>query len=198
MMPKAPHGTATTEHRQGELTETPDDWAAAQLTSVFESHYLRLLRAMHLLVAATLPHPDDFRLDDSTARRFLLEGGRRITQIQETTRQGIMAQLAAGQEQGETTQQLADRIRHLFSVTWKNRAVTVARTELQEAQRLAAIDRYQASGMVRMVELRDGGTADSDEFCNTRNGHRVALSSVPGLAHVNCTLAVVPVVDSFP
>lgn len=65
----------------------------------------------------------------------------------------------------------------------------VSRTELQEAQRLAAIDRYQATGMVSMVELRDGGTADSDEFCNQRNGRRVPLSSVPGLAHPNAVLA---------
>jgi hypothetical protein len=182
----------TVERKQHELDEEVAGFEA-ELAEVFGVHYERMLRSMHLLVAAALDL-DNFVLDDPAARRILLESGARAVDVNETTQRAIAKALADGQMAGETTPQLADRIRHLFEVTWRGRAEMVARTEIQQAQLLASYDRYRASGIVQRVMIHDGGTGDSDAFCNARNGRVVPLSLPVSLAHPNCTLSLSPIV----
>ena len=134
--------------------------------------------------------------------RLLAQAGTQIVRITETTRQAIASQLQVGASRGYNTWQIAhgvpsegfSGINGLFRETWAGRAEMVARTELQNAQRLAAIDRYNATGLVDEVELVDGD--DWDAVCANRNGRVVPLSQAPGLAHPNCTLMLLPVVRS--
>jgi non-ribosomal peptide synthetase component F len=183
----------TVERKQHELDEEVAGFEA-ELAEVFAVHYERMLRSMHLLLAAALDL-DNFVLDDPAARRILLESGARAVDVNETTQRAIARAIADGQMAGETTLQLADRIRHLFEVTWRGRAEMVARTEIQQAQLLASYDRYRASGVVQRIMIHDGGTGDSDAFCNARNGRVVPLSQPVSLAHPRCTLSISPVVE---
>jgi hypothetical protein len=163
----------------------------AALQAVIERAYRRILIEMHHLVADALPiDPARFRLDDAATRAILEHAATRVVGISETTRQAIAEQLVAGQAAGLSTTEIMANIEHLFSVTWARRAETVARTEIAEAQRVSAIDRYTASGLVDRVTIRDG---EDDEPCAGRNGTTVPIGRAPELAHPNCTLILIPV-----
>lgn len=169
-----------------------------KLLDIWEGAFTRTLRAVHQVVARSFPQAQNFRLDDPATRRMLQNAAHRVVRIDEATRQAIAEQLAIGQERGYSGWQIAHGvpdedyggIDHLFKETWRNRADVVARTELQEAQRLSALDRYTATGLVDRVLIRDG---DDDVVCATRNGKTVPIEQAPGLAHPNCRLVLVPV-----
>jgi len=170
---------------------TPED--EARLRVILDHAYVTMLRTMHLLTLdyyADRLDPRAFRLDDPATRAMLAQAGQRVTMISETTRQSLAALLAEGQARGDTTAMIADSIAHLFEVTWANRAEVVARTEIGEAQRLSAIDRYTATGLVDRVFIIDG---EDDSPCQERNGTTVPLDKAPQLAHPQCTLTLVPV-----
>lgn len=169
-----------------------------RLLVIVEAAYTRILTAVHHLVATALPLPnrDTFRVDDPATRRMLQNAANRVVGIDETTRQAIAEMIQRGQEQGLSTWEIAHGsgdfagIDGLFKETWAGRADTVARTELQEAQRLSALDRYHASGMVDRVKIIDG---DYDEVCKARNGKIVPIEQAPELAHPNCKLVLIPI-----
>lgn len=171
-----------------------------RLRELMEVWYTRILTAVHHLVATALPLPnrDTFRLDDPATRRVLQQAAHRVVRIDETTRQAISNMLQIGQERGYSAWQIAHGvidedyagIDGLFKERWAGRADTVARTELQEAQRLSAIDRYHATGLVDRVKIIDG---DYDEACARRNGKVVPIEQAPELLHPNCTLVLTPV-----
>ena len=174
------------------------------LERILGTYYAVVLAAIHEVVKATFVDvpgfdPDRFVLEDSATVRLLAQAGTQIVRITETTRQAIASQLQVGAQRGYNTFQIAHGvpsegfagINGLFQETWAGRAEMVARTELQNAQRLAAIDRYNATGLVDEVTIVDGDEWDS--VCANRNGHVVPLSQVPTLAHPNCTLMLVPV-----
>jgi hypothetical protein len=166
-----------------------DEDTALQL--VIEQAYRRVLLEMHHLVADALPiDPSRFRLDDAATRAILEHAATRVVGIGETTRQAIAAKLQEGQAAGLSTFEIAQSIENLFTITWANRAETVSRTEIAEAQRVSAIDRYTASGLVDRVTIRDG---EDDEPCASRNGTTVPIGRAPELAHPNCTLVLIPV-----
>lgn len=160
----------------------------ARLQFVLDAAYRRVLLEVHHLTRDALElTPADFRLDDAATRAILEHAAERVVGITEETRQSIAAKLAAGQEAGLSTQEIADSIAHLFTVTWKSRPETVAATEIAEAQRVSAIDRYKATGLVDNVRLTDAhrGT-DHTETCLARNGTTVPLDEAPALDHPNC------------
>lgn len=173
-----------------------------RLVELFAQRYVAMLRTMHGLVGRALNlGPDEFRLDDSSVRRAILEAGARAVVVDTQTQKAIAAMLAEGQIRGLSTWEIANGtadflgIEGLFKQTWKSRGETVARTELATAQRAASVNRYRESGLVQSVEVRDGGTNDSDAFCNGRDGQTYPLSNAPTLAHPNCTIVLVPVVN---
>ena len=172
---------------------------ATRLAGIFGKQYGRMLTAMHLIVAARYPGVEGFRLDDAATRRMLQYAATRVVRIEEVTREAIAEQLATGQALGLSTWEIANGVPSLnyrgidglFEETWRNRPETVARTELQEAQRASAIDRYHATGIVDRVELDDGD--DWDAVCRGRHGKVVPLEQAPELAHPRCTLVLLPV-----
>jgi hypothetical protein len=191
---------------KAEADDVFDAAAEAELLErILGAYYSAVLAAVHQVVQASFVDvpgfdPERFILEDSATVRLLGQAGTQIVRITETTRQAIASQLQVGAQRGYNTWQIAHGvpsedyggINGLFRETWAGRAEMVARTELQNAQRLAAIDRYNATGLVDEVELIDGD--DWDLICADRNGKVVPLSQAPTLAHPRCTLVLVPVV----
>lgn len=168
----------------------------ARLQFVLDAAYRRVLLEVHHLTRDALElTPADFRLDDASTRAILEHAAERVVAITDQTRQEIAAKLAAGQEAGLSTQEIADSIAKLFAVTWKSRPETCAATEIAEAQRVSAIDRYKATGLVDRVTITDAhrGT-DHTETCLARNGTTVPLDEAPELDHPNCSLVIIPLI----
>jgi hypothetical protein len=177
-----------------------------RLLRLFAGRYASMLRAVNDLLERSVGVPaGTFRLDDPAVRHFILtQAVTRVVRIDDTTQTALRAAIAAGQELGLSSWEIANGtadgsfpgIEGLFAETWRSRHVTVARTELQYAQLAASIDRFRASGIVAGVTARDGGTTDSDSLCNGRNGRFYPMSvPPPDLAHPRCTLVVVPTID---
>lgn len=165
-----------------------------RLQIILDAAYRRVLLELHFLVQDSLPvDPLTFRLADEATEALLEHAATRVVGITETTRQAVATKLVAGQRDGLTTQEIADSIDHLFSVTWKNRAEMIASTEIGEAQRLAAIDRYRATGLVDKVKISDAtrGT-DHTATCLARAGTTVPLDEAPPLDHPRCSLLIIP------
>jgi hypothetical protein len=158
-----------------------------------------MLNAVSELLLARFPEVEAFRVDDAATRRILKEAGRQIVRIDETTRAAIADMLREGQALGLSPWELANGkpdigfrgIEGLFETTWKNRALTVARTELSAAQLAASQDRYRAGGVVDRMRIIDG---DQDDACAARNGTVVPVTERVDLKHPNCTAAVVPII----
>lgn len=162
-----------------------------RLQFILDAVYRRALVELHHLVRDTLPvDPATFRLRDEDAEALLEEAARRVVMISDSTRRDIAALLQKGQQEGLTTQEIADSIEHLFSITWKNRAEMIAATEIGEAQRLAAINRYKASGLVDRVKIGDATRgSEHTETCLARAGTVVPLDEAPPLDDPNCLVA---------
>lgn len=173
------------------------------LAVLLEPRYLGILNAVHELVQATFPTMEEFRLDDEATRAVLDHAAEQVVRIDETTRDALRELLKIGQERGYSQWELANGvpkddfpgIEGLFRETWKNRALTVARNELLEAQHVATLDRYRATGLVDRLRIRDGR---DDAPCAERDGTVVPLSSNPARLHVNCTLVVSPILRGEP
>lgn len=178
-----------------------DEFEQEQLAVIVERRYGAMLSALHGLIADALGLDAvvQFRLDDAATRAVLEHAAERVVRIDQTTRDAIREHLQAGQALGLSNWEIANGspkddfppLDRLFSETWKGRADLISRTELAEAQRVSALNRYAASGLVDQVRVVDG---DYDEFCASRNGKVVPLAEAPGLAHPACRLVVIPVV----
>jgi hypothetical protein len=169
-----------------------------RLLAILSGAYDRMTRAINVLVRSHFGL-GDFFVDDSTTRRLLHHAAARVVRIDQTTRAAIAQTLQTGQARGYSNWQLAHGVPQdgylgidgLFKETWRNRPDTVARTELQEAQRAAAIERYSATGLVDRLQIIDGCQWDAP--CAERNGKIVSIANPPELNHPNCTLVLVPV-----
>lgn len=187
-----------------DTAETLDDFydqveEQALLTVILQDAYVPILRAVHEAVRAALP-PDiaeSFRLDDAATRIVLAEAALRVVRIDETTRNAIREVLQEGQRLGLSAWEIANGkpsigfrgIEQLYMEKWAGRAEMIARTELQQAQNVASVNRYTATGIIDRVQIVDG---DFDDFCAARNGKIVPLAQAPGLAHPRCTLSLIP------
>ena len=171
-----------------------------RLAAILEVRYRAMLNAVNTVMVRVFGFdPNRFTVTDSDANRILVDAARRVVRIDETTRLAIAEQLRIGQELGMSNWEIAngnERVGYrgidgLYQETWKGRAETIARTELQHAQNQSSLNRYEATGMVDMVRIIDGD--DWDEACAKRNGTVVPASSHPQLNHPNCTMVLVPV-----
>ena len=169
-----------------------------RLAEILEQRYVAMLNATHaVLVELFGMDVERFVLPDSATNAILVEAAQQVVRIDETTRAAIAEQLRIGQALGLSTYEIAHGredigyrgIDGLFDETWKGRADTIARTELQHAQNESALNRYAASGMVDFVQIVDG---DYDADCAARNGRVVSISEHPRLLHPNCTMNLIP------
>jgi len=143
-----------------------------------------------------------FDLEDPLVSQLLRMAAQNVKDIHQTTMDEIRDALTYGNDNGWSIDQLVRGdenhagLRSIVDEVYKDRARTIARTELGEAQNLATVSRYKDAG-VALVEILDNGSTDDDEECKTANGQIWTLSyfSSHTLEHPNCTRAAAPVFD---
>lgn len=110
------------------------------------------------------------------ASEYLLEwGGQLITQINETTREALMATLSQGYDNGESIDELIKRIEAVYEIADKQRAEMIARTESIRASNSASVEAYRQSGVVvgkEWLTERDDRTCP---FCEKLDGKVIGL-----------------------
>ena len=188
----------SSEAKQDEqLGVRDDDLELELLTALFIIWYGTVLRSVHTLTVRVLnlgPVP----LDDAAVRHIILEARAAAVAVDATTRRLIAQRIADGASMGLTPRQIAygtddfPGISGLFRRTWKDRPLTVAKTELQKAQLRATVQRFQTLGRGLLTGwfARDG---DFDAYCSGRNGKRYPPNSPPDLAHPHCRLTLTPI-----
>jgi hypothetical protein len=129
----------------------------------------------------------------------------RIVGINATTMDDVRRVVTQGLDEGLTNAQLAERLDGLFARTYRNRALTVARTESQVAYNSAAAVGYRETGLVREIQLFDNPD-HVDEYgasdgltCAQRNGLRVPVEDAElhiDAEHPNGSLAIAAVTVS--
>lgn len=183
---------ATKALRADDLVPEEDE---LRLLAEVEPMWRRTMLQIHFLVQDALPvNPLGFRLRDESTEALLQVAAQRVVDITETTRRGIQKVLSEGVRDGLSNYEIEQQIDRLLTVTWKNRAEMIASTEIGEAHRLVAIDRYTASGVVDRVKISDAtrGTQHT-EVCLARAGTTVPLDEAPPLDHPRCSLVLIPV-----
>lgn len=69
-------------------------------------------------------------------------------QVNEATYTALKASLAAGEELGESIDDLAGRVRHVMGIAQRSRSETIARTEIIRATNFGAVEGARQSGVV--------------------------------------------------
>ena len=123
------------------------------------------------------------------------------TKINDVSRTALRKQLQVGNQAGYSLDQIVrgvptDNYRGLRSVvreTYKNRAKTIARTEVATAQNTGTAGRYKAAGVTEVI-IQDG---DLDDLCAPYDGTRQSIDWALDnpIAHPNCTRAYSAVID---
>jgi len=136
-------------------------------------------------------------ISDPLVTEILAGAGTRVRQIQETTLEELRSLLQHGNDNGWSIDHLVrgdpengiPGLRDLIEQTYKNRARTIARTELGTAQNAAAAERFAAAG-VKEVFVMDNGLDDDDEPCQAVNGTVQTLkwAREHPLEHPNCVI----------
>lgn len=84
--------------------------------------------------------------------------------IDQSTRDSLQSYVEAAIEQGDSSQELADRIENSFSFS-SERAIMVARTEIAKADSQGAIVGWQSTGMVKAKSWLSAGDDDVSDDC---------------------------------
>ena len=179
--------------RGAALAKKPDVWDEpgenARLTKALRPHIagiadLVTVRAKSLFEAKADP------FTDAVEDELLTRTGARITGINDTTRQAVIAAIRDGFAASLTVNEIADRIEALPAFD-EARAEMVARTESGYAYNYAAVSSYREYGVER-VEVIDG---DEDDPCAQANGSTWTLEEANEnpLGHPNCTRDFAPV-----
>jgi HK97 family phage portal protein len=176
---------------------TADDWLSLEKT--VKKYYVEIISASWETWNEALGTEVAFELSDPAVVAALKDAGSQVRAIRDTTRDELRGLLQYGAEQGWTAEQLRrgddtrPGVRDLIAETYKNRARTIARTELANAQQVASVERYKAAG-VKNVIVFDNGTEDSDPTCTELNGttQTLAWARANALQHPNCVRAFGP------
>jgi len=123
------------------------------------------------------------------------------TKINDVSRFALREQIQLGTNRGYSLDQIVrgvpkDQYRGLRKVvreTYKNRAKTIARTEVATAQNTATAARYKAAGVAHVI-IQDG---DDDELCAPFSGttQTIDWALENPIAHPNCTRAYSAIID---
>lgn len=153
---------------------------------------------------------DVFNMQDPQVTRYLRQySSTRIKDINNTTRRSLRRSLAKGVEAGETTDQLAKRVRHTFRVADKSRSLTIARTEVGRASNFGSLKGMQQAGVEgkEWLATQDGLVRDSHKRLNGdvvgideyfRSGrHRAQYPGGFGVPaeDINCRCGILPVLS---
>jgi len=129
-----------------------------------------------------------------------------ITKVNKTIKNQIQAEIMAGTEAGETTVQIADRVRHIYNMA-ANRSLTIARTEVTGTMNAGSSIYYDASGVKKKEwVVADGEARDSHIACASQGAIRMNQNFVNGLDFpggagpagevINCRCTLIPVIET--
>lgn len=167
------------------------DWL--DLEKTVKRYYVTVLESSWPLWSDALGVDVAFELSDPAVVKALKTAGQRVALIDDATRAELRDLLGHAAEQGWTLDQLVrgdgdtPGLRSLITETYQGRARAIARTELATAQQQVGVDRYDETGMKRVIVF-DGGGEDSDEDCNALNGttQTLAWARQNLIGHPNC------------
>lgn len=195
------HGTIETKELPGldELIEA-DDWI--DLDRTVHRFYVEIMSASWETWNTAIGSEVAFELTDPAVVATMKNAAQRVKGINDTTRQAIRDVLSYGAEQGWTLGQLVagddtqPGLRATVQETYKGRAKAVARSEMANAQQVAAVERFSAAGLTHVIVF-DGGGDDSDDACNQLNGTRqtLAWARANPTGHTNCVRCFAPALD---
>lgn len=176
---------------------TPKD--EADLIKTLKRWFVSVIEASWETMNLSLGITVAFDLNDPAVTKALAYAGEDVKNITVTTREALQAALKYGNDNGWSIQQLVRGdetqagIRSIVEETYKNRAQTIARTELGNAQNTATSERYFQNGVVK-VEILDNGNDDDDDACKIANGQIWTLAHFQNnrLEHPNCTRCAAP------
>lgn len=140
-------------------------------------------------------------LSNPKIRQVLGKLATRIVAVGETTRAGVRAVIAESAEAGLSVAKTSEALRGLFVETYRNRALTIARTESQVSYNLATDLAYLESNIVLNEQLLDNPDHDEDYgaadglSCAERNGLVIEVGEAEFhvmAEHPNGTLTVTP------
>lgn len=95
----------------------------------------------------------EFDITEERILEFLRgEGLKFAKEMNRTTKDKILAEIARGAEAGETITEIRNRIKEVFNAAGVKRATAIARTEVIRASNFAAIEGYRQSGVVKAKE----------------------------------------------
>lgn len=174
----------------------------ADLNKILKRWYVGIAQASWETINLSLGVTLDFELTDPAITKMLAGAGNEVREITETTRQALRDALKYANKQGWSIQELVNGdetqagLRSIVEETYKNRSVTIARTELGNAQNSVTTNRYKDNG-VQNVGVLDNGDTDDDEECKLANGQIWSLeySQVNALEHPNCTRCFYPILE---
>lgn len=172
-----------------------------ELVALVKRYYIEVLQLSWGYFDTALGVEVAFDLTDPLVNQILGEAGKRVRGIDDTTRESLRMLLKYGEAQGWSVEHLVrgdpengiPGLRDLIEQTYKNRARTIARTELGNAQNEAAVGRYESAGVTEVLVL-DNGNDDDDSACKQVNGSIKPLQWAVDnpLEHPNCTRAFAP------
>lgn len=173
------------------------DLELALLTLIYVKWFGTILRAVHGLTAQAVGV--SMPLDQSAIQRSVLNAKARATIVEQATRTQVARRIGEGLRLGLSREEIIrgtddfPGLNGLYGQTWRNRPMTIARTELQEATLESTIDRAQALARGRLSGwlISDG---DYDAQCAERDGRIAPVNNPPGLLHPNCRLTLSPVI----
>jgi len=158
-------------------------------------------------MAAELAGSEPIVADTVTYEVLVRKAGRRLRNVNNTTRSAIRSTLADGFSRGFSPAQIAQGVpaegftglRSVVQETYRGRAETIARTESAIASQEAASDRYAAAGVTH-VQIEDGpecGWTEHDDGDIADGSIRtLADANTYPIAHPNCVRVSLPILPS--
>lgn len=153
-----------------------------------------------------------FDMSDPAVTDFLRTwaGDRIAGRVHQTTTDQLRSTLEDGVKAGETQSQLADRVKHVFSVASKSRAEAIAHTETHRAANFGALEGMSQAGVEKKEWLAtqdnvvrdthselDGTVIDVDEEFVSSSGATAMFPGDFGVAEedINCRCGVLSVFE---
>jgi HK97 family phage portal protein len=188
-----------------------EDWS--ELLEVNKRFILNLLRLSWGDWNTMLDSEMAFDQTDPAITQALNNSGSQIKDIEQTTKEAVQDLLKHANENDWSIDQLVrgdethKGLRDLVEQTYEGRAENIARWELGHAQNSTSLERYQGSGLEKVMVL-DNGFDNSNENCKWIDGQIRSLawceSNHPGegpsgiknpLQHPRCVRAYAPYFD---
>jgi len=175
-----------------------ETWVRTRLLPVFEYHYKRILDSTFLVLGRHDIRPT---ARDALEKQMLNTGGKRmgLLDIGRDTKESLFKVIDLSREQGLGPRQTGRLIRDMVprgryvNAGSSYRATMIARTEALHGQRIASIETYRQSPVVKELVAFDG---DHDGECAARNGQVFSFDDAEAEAdstHPQCVLAFGPV-----